>query len=473
MSLESQEIEMDFRKVEEIVKDSKGGGILEKKDAILSTLNSNTNTKSNSDNDSDSDSGVPNPTTSPPVDSASALQLFLDHIPISSIPGIHNSPSTVVVVRTQELVKDGIKILYEKNASGALIADSLDEPPDPTNAAMFTTSFSHPYVGFISFSNMVLWSLQEYKKHQSGTKMDDANNSKMKYKNKKNGLFAFLDNIPVVSEAKIGELAASFLWNPVFPVKLDQTIFHVLLLLSKHRLSVVPVTEHASSKVVGYITENAINHVLLQSSGLEWFDSIADKPSSDFRFENTDRIFSVYNDQSIAEAIHILWMNKVCAIAVVHRQTQKLIGCVRVSDVHHLLDDDHIFTDREDLSVEQFIHKDTVRDHHDLNHEVGALIDAGTLALHNNFEPRMDSVVTNTERDSLKQVMKNLEEKKSNFSFVVDECERVKGMVTLRDILMEFSPPCMDSRIDGGGFFDMALKESGCTIKDGTMVHIN
>lgn len=54
-------------------------------------------------------------------------------------------------------MKDGIKMLYEKNVSGALIADSL-EPVDLN--ATFTTSFSHPYVGFVSFSNMVLWSLE-------------------------------------------------------------------------------------------------------------------------------------------------------------------------------------------------------------------------------------------------------------------------------------------------------------------------
>lgn len=62
----------------------------------------------------------------------------------------------VLVVRTQECVKDVIKMLYEKNVSGALVADGLE--PDPTTT--FTTSFSHPYVGFISFSNMVLWTLQ-------------------------------------------------------------------------------------------------------------------------------------------------------------------------------------------------------------------------------------------------------------------------------------------------------------------------
>lgn len=57
---------------------------------------------------------------------------------------------------------------------------------------------------------------------------------------------------------QIGELAASFMWDPVFPVKRDQTLFHVLLLLSKHRPSVVPVTQHSSSKVVGFVTEVTI-----------------------------------------------------------------------------------------------------------------------------------------------------------------------------------------------------------------------
>ncbi|XP_024980120.1 SNF1-related protein kinase regulatory subunit gamma-1-like [Cynara cardunculus var. scolymus] len=454
---------MDLRKVEEIVKDSKGG-IIEKKEAIISTL-SNPNSDTDSPHHNDSIAGDADPTT-PPVDAASALQLFLDHIPISSIPGIHNSPSTGLVVRTHERVKDGIRMLYEKNVSGALIADSSE--PDPT--ASFNTSFSHPYVGFISFSNMVLWCLQEFRQHQSGTKKDNAKSSK---KTKPRGFFSLLDKIPAVSETKIGELAASFLWDPVFPVKLDQTLFHVLLLLSKHRLSVVPVTERSSSKVVGYVTENSVNHILLQSSGLEWFDSIADKPLSDFRFEHNDRVVSIYNDQSISEAVHILWKKKVCAIAVVQRQTEKLIGCVRVSDIHRLLDDDRIFTDREDTSVEQFIHTDTDSDkQHEIDHDLGALISAGTLALHYKFEPRMDRPVTNKETDTLKQAMQNLREMKSSFSYIIDEYERIRGVVTLRDILVQFAPPCMDSRIDGGGFFDMALKESGCTIRDGTMVHL-
>ncbi|KAI3674435.1 hypothetical protein L2E82_52259 [Cichorium intybus] len=445
---------MDLRKVEEIVNDSKGG-IIEKKEAIVSTL-------SNRNSDADSDAGVSNPTT-PPVDAASALQLFLNHIPISSIPGIHNSPSTVLVVRTQECVKDVIKMLYEKNVSGALIADGLE--PDPTT---FTTSFSHPYVGFISFSNMVLWTLQEFKKHHFGSEKDNAKRSKKKPQ----GFFSLLNQTPIVSETKIGELAASFLWEPVFPVKPDQTLFHVLLLLSKHRPSVVPVTQNFSSKIVGFVTEHSVNHILLQSSGLEWFDSIADKPLSNFRFDHNDQVVSIFNDQTIADAVYILWKKKVCAVAVVKRQTEKLIGCVRISDIHRLLSDDRMFTDREDTSVGQFIHIDTGPALNDIDQDLGALISAGTLALKDKFGPRMDSPVMNRETDTLKEAMKNLAEKKSDFSFLVDECERVKGVLTLRDMLVKFAPPCMDSRIDGGGFFDMALKESGCTIRDGTMVQL-
>ncbi|KAJ9537798.1 hypothetical protein OSB04_030531 [Centaurea solstitialis] len=485
---------MDLRKVEEIVKESKGG-IIEKKQAIISTF-------SNPNSDTDSDAIDAADQITRPVDAATALQLFLDHVPISSIPGIRNSTSTGIVVRTQECVKNGIRMLYEKNVSGALIEDRSE--PDPT--ASFITSFSHPYVGFISFSNMVLWCLQEFKQHQSGAKKDNAKSSK---KSKPCGFFSLLDQVPAVSQTKIGELAASFLWDPVFLVRLDQTLLHVLLLLSKHRLSVVPVTEPSSSKVVGYITENSVNHILLQSSGLEWFDSIADKPLSDFRlqlanfsstvrqmhysnmfdltsnlnfgvvyqtltrFEHNDKVVSIYNDQSISEAAHILWKEKVCAVAVVQRQTEKLIGCVRVSDIHRLLDDDRIFTDREDTSVEQFIHTDTGRDQqNEIDHDLGALISAGTLALHYKFEPKMDRPVTNKATDSLKQAMEKLSEMKSNISYIVDDCDKIRGMVTLRDILVEFAPPCMDSRIDGGGFFDMALKESGCTIKDGTMVHL-
>lgn len=117
--------------------------------------------------------------------------------------------------------------------------------------------------------------------------------------------------------------------------------------------------------------------LLLQSSGLEWFDSIADKSLSEFRlkppsfqhdnknmfgdsctahshhlcslsrFENDKRAVFMYGDQSIAEAMHILWQSQMGAVAVVERETKRLIGCVRNIDLHLLLDNSDHFNNRK------------------------------------------------------------------------------------------------------------------------------
>jgi CBS-domain-containing membrane protein len=51
-------------------------------------------------------------------------------------------------------------------------------------------------------------------------------------------------------------MARSFRWGPFLPVRPEDTLLHVLLLLSKHRLKAVPVVDTASSKSVrGFITQ--------------------------------------------------------------------------------------------------------------------------------------------------------------------------------------------------------------------------
>lgn len=63
---------------------------------------------------------------------------------------------------------------------------------------------------------------------------------------------------------QIGKLAKSFLWDSFFPVRLDDTLFHVLLLLSKHPLQVVPVIERPDSKVIGFVTQGPWLQVINQ-----------------------------------------------------------------------------------------------------------------------------------------------------------------------------------------------------------------
>lgn len=82
----------------------------------------------------------------------------------------------------------------------------------------------------------------------------------------------------------------------------------------------------------------------------------------------------------------------------------------------------------------------------------------------------MDSPVTAKRSNTLKQVMNKLTETKGSFCFLVNDSQQPIGMLTLRDIIIQFAPPCIDSGIHGGGFFESALELTGCQIKNGTMI---
>ncbi|KAH9656774.1 hypothetical protein KPL70_022804 [Citrus sinensis] len=283
----------------------------------------------------------------------------------------------VLELNAGDSVRDAVHLLYKENVSGAPIADLLD-----TDATI--GRFSDRYIGFIDFASIILWSLEQCEKAHVRATGDANDDSEVG----ENVFFTMLEQNPQVGQTKIGELAKSFLWDSFFPVRLDDTLFHVLLLLSKHPLQVVPVIERPDSKL------------LLRSDGLEWFDGIADKPLSEFRFENEDPLFQVYGDQSIAEAFRIL----------------------------------------------------------------------GALRMRNSFLPRMDQPVTNKKTDTLKAAMKNLAETKSSFSFRVNDLLQATGLLTVRDMIIQFAPPCVDSSIHGCGFFESALEQTGCKMKNGTII---
>ncbi|CAL1384930.1 unnamed protein product [Linum trigynum] len=386
------------------------------------------------------------------LDSGAALQSFLDHIPISSVPGIRNSPDvSVTELKAGDTVKHAMELLYRRNVFGAPIADSID-PENITGRA------SDRYMGFIDFARMLLWCLHECEKRHAKITADFDSISTMLHEN------------PEIADTKVGELAKSFLWDPFFPVHLEDTVFHVLLLLCKHQLQVVPVVEESEIQVIGFVTQNAVIHLLLRSAGLEWFDAIADKPLSAYREEH---VVSVYGDQSLAEALHLLWGTQIGVIAVVNRTNETIIGCIRNSDAYLLLENDDLFRNRKTITAEEFIHTETgVNSDCDptIQKDLGALLSAGTLKLKNNFLPKMDSVVTNKRSDTLKQAMMKLSETNSSFSFIVDQSMKPTGILLSRDVIVQFAPPGMDSSFQGGGFFEFALEQAGCQVKNGTVV---
>lgn len=124
------------------------------------------------------------------------------------------------------------------------------------------------------------------------------------------------------------------------------------------------------------------------------------------------------------------------------------------------------------LTVDEFIKKsNTVRSDPGTNSSAAKTsASVGVLCLKNEFLGQMGTLTTNQKTDTLKQAMEHLVVSGSDCTFVVNQSGQLEGVVTLRDIISAFSPPCMDSRIDGGGFFKSALEQAGCHVEDGMMI---
>ncbi|KAK8529936.1 hypothetical protein V6N12_060706 [Hibiscus sabdariffa] len=377
---------------------------------------------------------------SPEHDHATALQLFLDRIPINnSIPGIRNVP--VVELKTGDSVKDAIELLYTKNAFGAPITDVSDR---------------FPYIGFLDFATLVLWSLEKC------VPIDGHG--------KTGSLMSLLGKNPEIGNTKVFSAFSLviFLSRCFELLSISYTVSNFIVTPDRGVGKIFPLESLFCSTLRRYPLSCFVAVIEASSSGCADHRSIS---SSSHRFEN-ESVSCVCGDESIAEALRILFKSRIGAIAVVDRQTRRLIGCVRNSDVYHLMENDKIFHDRKTRTVEEFIHIETGNLDHDptIEQDMGALLSAGVLELRNKYLPRMDLPVTNKKTDTLKQAMKNVAGTKSDFSFQVDDLQRPQGILTSRDIILQFAPPSMNSNIDGGGFFESALELTGCQIEGGNLV---
>uniref|UniRef100_A0ACD5VF29 Uncharacterized protein n=1 Tax=Avena sativa TaxID=4498 RepID=A0ACD5VF29_AVESA len=378
-----------------------------------------------------------------------ALKSFLDHIPVSSVSGaVQSSSSPASELNLDDCVLDAIGSMYRSNVGGSVIVDEVHSS---------LGKFVDRDIGFVDFPSLVLWAIEEL--DRVSTERED----------KSSDFLSSLKCHPQIAETKIAWLAKLFLLEPFFPVRSHDTLFHAMLLFSKHqRLNVIPLVESVNSSVDGFVTQNAVIELLLQSSGLEWLDKIADKQLSEFRFVNASKPVSVYSDQTVADAFHVLSKEKT-GVAVVDRKTRCLIGMIQCSDVYLLLDDSSLFSNRRTLSAEEFV-QPKKKDDKGSTEPSSASENQSILSLRSRAQQRTGMSVTNRKSDTLKQAMENLAASGSSCSFIVDEHGQVEGVVTTRDVISVFSPPCMDSRIDGGTFFSAALEQAGCRVENGQMI---
>ncbi|XP_064950547.1 SNF1-related protein kinase regulatory subunit gamma-1-like [Musa acuminata AAA Group] len=375
------------------------------------------------------------------VDSGSALQSFFDHIPITAIPGIRASVP-VLEVKFDDCVAHAIRLLYENNVSGAAIIDPADSASKK------------------SMDRVLEYGFMEIDKARAASKEGN------------HGFFDMLEKNSQIGQTKIIELTKSFLWEPFFPAHEDDTLFHVLLLFTKHhKLNVIPVIESSNSSIVGFITQHAVIQLLLQSSGLEWFDEIAEKSLSEYGLMNAAGVVSVFSDRSLADALHVLWDKQLDGVPVVDRRSGTLLGCVRRSDIYLLLEDDSLFIHRKTFAVEEFIKvRYAASDQSRNRYTETEAPPAGLLRMKNARFLRLSNPAVLRKSDSLKKTMEIMAASMRESGFLVGDAGRLEGMVTLRDVILPFSPPSMDARVDGGGFFTSVLNQVGCHVNDGVMI---
>jgi predicted transcriptional regulator len=65
------------------------------------------------------------------------------------------------------------------------------------------------------------------------------------------------------------------------------------------------------------------------------------------RLEGQEHLSCVFGDQTVADALKLLWQNQTCVVAVVDRQTKKIIGNVRNSDIYNLVKNGDLLRNRK------------------------------------------------------------------------------------------------------------------------------
>ncbi|CAK9203281.1 unnamed protein product [Sphagnum troendelagicum] len=386
-----------------------------------------------------------------------ALKVFFDRIPLFSVPGIDNAG--VVEVTANDTIGDALKLLYKQRVLGAPVRDShrLDSAP-----------LTDRYVGLIDFASMVLWALEQVSGGTQSTSSpadDDL----------EDGFFGLLNKLDSVKSTNVGALSRSFRWGPFLPVRPDDSLLHVLLLLSKHHLQAVPVVaaESEDATVKGFITQDAAVQLLLQCDGLTWFDLIAEKPLSDLGFElehNSGTLVGVNGDDTLITAFRAMWKHRVSAMPVTDTASKHIIGTLRNTDLLILLDQPNLFNKRREILLKDFLQVETADEKSQIitqgsmEEDLGAVISTTALTLGSVSRPKMTQPVVSLPSDSLKTTMEKLVQSHSNRSFIVDDKGRLTGVITLRDIIMQFAPPLAQAPNQWGGFFESALQQTSSVL---------
>lgn len=237
---------------------------------------------------------------------------------------------------------------------------------------------------------------------------------------------------------KVSDITKAYRWTPFLPIRPDDTMLTLLLLLSMYRLRSVPVVEMDKPDIKCFITQAAVVKGLSRCKGRDWFDEMAGKALDELALPvmGPEEVVSIDSSKLVLEAFILMRKRGIGGLPVLDSQNGEIVGNISLQDVQYLLLKADLFAKHRALTVVEFM---------EILHSQSAI--SGPM--------KMMPAVTCSPKATLGQVIDILCERSIHRVYVTDDQHHVVGVITLRDIISCFVVEPSDF---SEGYFDGSFK---------------
>ncbi|MCO5567119.1 hypothetical protein L7F22_020805 [Adiantum nelumboides] len=237
---------------------------------------------------------------------------------------------------------------------------------------------------------------------------------------------------------KVSDITKAYRWTPFLPIRPDDSMLTLLLLLSKYRLRSVPLVEMDKLDIKSFITQAAVVKGLSRCKGCDWFDEVASKTLDELALPvmGPEEVISIGSSKLVLEAFVLMRERKIGGLPVLDSESGKIVGNVSLQDVQYLLLKADLFARHRALTVFEFM---------EILHSQSSK--SGPV--------KMMPPVTCSRNATLEQVINILCERNIHRVYVTDDDDHVVGVITLRDIISCFVVEPADF---SEGYFDGSFK---------------
>lgn len=357
----------------------------------------------------------------PQLSPSEKLNSCFESIPVSSFP----VASQVIEIPSDSSLADTVETLSKHKILSAPVRN-VDAPED--------SSWIDRYIGIVEFPGIAVWLLHQTDVASGlgsadlsagsagGVSADfgSANLGRDAADSTGGGFFEALTSSDFYKNTKVGDISGSFRWAPFLALQNSDSFLTMLLLLSKYRMKSLPVVDLGEGKIENIITQSAVVHMLAECAGLHWFGNWGTKKLFELGLPvmKPRRLFKVNEDVPVLKAFQLMRRKGIGGLPVVDASETKAIGNISIRDVQYLLTAPEIYKDYRSITAKDFL--TIVRTYLEEQHEAS---------------PMLRSVITCKRSDTLKDIILRLDSEKIHRIYVVDEEDKLEGVITLRDII--------------------------------------